>query len=112
MKGWVDEMDKDIGEAIMHNSVIDIIHGGFIGVNSEGIARELYDEGYRKQAWISVEERVPKLREKCLCYYPQKDYGSKVVVDYAETDRGYFGEQYKFGAPSHWMPLPEPPKGE
>lgn len=63
-----------------------------------------------KSEWISVEERSPKRREKCLCYYPQKDYGSKVVVDYAETDDGYFAEQYQFGAPSHWMPLPEPPK--
>ncbi len=48
-KQAIEEMDKDIGEAIMHNSVVDIINGGFIGVNSEGMARELFDDGYRKQ---------------------------------------------------------------
>jgi hypothetical protein len=60
--------------------------------------------------WISVDERVPKKRQRCLCYYPEKDYGSKVVVDYAETDNGGFAEQFQFGKPSHWMPLPEAPK--
>ena len=72
--------------------------------------RLLVYKGYRKQEWIGVEERVPKKRQKCLCYYPEKDYGSKVVVDYVETDNGGFAEQYQFGKPSHWMPLPKPPK--
>lgn len=49
-KQAIEEMDKDIGKAIMHNSVVDIINGGFIGVNSEGIARELFDDGYRRQS--------------------------------------------------------------
>ena len=87
-----------------------------------GEAETLYNAGYRKQSepiscshekggeWISVDERLPKKRQKCLCYYPEKDYGSKVVVDYAETDNGGFAEQFKFGKPSHWMPLPEAPK--
>lgn len=72
---------------------------------------EMLEKGYRKQEWISVDERVPKKWQRCLCYYPEKDYGSNVVVDYAETDNGGFAEQYKFGKPSHWMPLPEAPKG-
>ena len=59
--------------------------------------------------WISVEERLPKKWQKCLCYYPEKDYGSKVVVDYAETDDGGFAAQFQFGKPSHWMPLPKAP---
>ena len=70
MKEQIKEMDKDIGEAIMHNSVIDIINGGFIGVNSEGIARELYDEGYRKQSEIAndiiaiIEQRMVRNIER------------------------------------------------
>ena len=73
-------------------------------------AEALYNAGYRKQEWISVEDMIPKKWQKCLCYYPEKDYGSKVVVDYAETDNGGFAEQFQFGKPSHWMPLPEAPK--
>lgn len=87
-----------------------------------GEAETLYNAGYRKQSepiscshekggeWISVDERSPKKWQKCLCYYPEKDYGSKVVVDYAETDSGGFAEQFQFGKPSHWMPLPKAPK--
>ena len=85
------------------------------------IAQHLYNAGYRKHSepiscghekggeWISIDERVPEKRQRCLCYYPEKDYGSKVVVDYAETDNGGFAEQFQFGKPSHWMPIPEAP---
>lgn len=64
----IEEMDKDIGESIMHNSVIDIINGGFIGVNSEGMARELYDAGYSKQSegeWIKDEKSKFEHRYYC-----------------------------------------------
>lgn len=74
------------------------------------VAKEIVNHGYRKQEWTSVDERFPEKWQKCLCYYPEKDYGSKVVVDYAETDKGGFAEQFQFGKPSHWMPLPEAPK--
>ena len=74
------------------------------------VAKEIVNHGYRKQEWISVDERLPEKWQKCLCYYPEKNYGSKVVVDYAETDKGGFAEQFQFGKPSHWMPLPEAPK--
>ena len=76
------------------------------------VAEALYNADYRKQEWISVDERLPEKGKHVLCLYPQKDYGSKVVVDYAETADGFFAEQYLFGPPSHWMPLPEPPKGD
>ena len=75
-------------------------------------AEALYNAGYRKQEWISVEDGLPEKGQHVLCLYPQKDYGSKCVVDYAETADGFFAEQYLFGRPSHWMPLPEPPKME
>lgn len=79
-------------------------------ITNDFLAKMLYNAGYRKQAWISVDDRSPDKWQRCLCYYPEKDYGSKVVVDYAETDNGGFAEQFQFGKPSHWMPLPEAPK--
>ena len=53
------EIEKDIGEAITHNSVRNIINGNFIGVDVRGMARELYNEGYVKQSqaeWLDAEE--------------------------------------------------------
>lgn len=59
--------------------------------------------------WISVEDRLPAKFTHVLCLYPSKNYGSNIVVDYMESDRGYFAYQFKYGEPTHWMPLPEPP---
>lgn len=109
---------EEMAEAIFQNC-----NCGLFFSEAEKIARFVIEEqGYRKQngpiscgrekgcEWISVDERLPKKWQKCLCYYPEKDYGSNVVVDYAETDDGSFAEQFQFGKPSHWMPLPEVPK--
>lgn len=59
--------------------------------------------------WISVEDRLPEKFMNVLCLYPSKNYGSNIVVDYMESDRGYFAYQFKYGEPTHWMPLPAPP---
>lgn len=59
--------------------------------------------------WISVKDRLPDKFKYVLCFCPDKDYGSKVVVDYAESSEGYFANQFKYGAPTHWIPLPAPP---
>lgn len=59
--------------------------------------------------WISIEDRLPEKFTDVLCLYPSKDYGCNIVVDYMESDRGYFARQFKYGKPTHWMPLPTPP---
>lgn len=67
------------------------------------------DLGYRKTEWIGVKDKLPKKFANVLCFYPSKRYGAHVVVDYMESDRGYFAEQFRYGEPTHWMPLPELP---
>lgn len=62
--------------------------------------------------WISVKDNLPEKFINVLCWYPSKNYGSNIVIDYMESDRGYFARQFKYGELTHWMPLPEPPKGE
>ena len=59
--------------------------------------------------WISVKDKLPEKFKSVLCYCPNKDYGEKVVVDYLESESGYFANAFKYGAPTHWMPLPEAP---
>jgi hypothetical protein len=59
--------------------------------------------------WISVEDKLPEKFVDVLCFYPSKNYGGNVEIDYMESDRGYFASQFKYGTPTHWMPLPTPP---
>ena len=84
---------------------------GTLGSMNEGApkwyAKAFYEAGYRKQEWISVEERLPECRKHVI------------VCD----ENGIVGEAYHFGKGrfewmedeklvfvTHWMPLPEPPK--
>lgn len=71
-------------------------------------AENLYNAGYRKQSgWISVEERLPE-REGTYLVYTYK--GAIKFGDfrcyYAKNDNPQF-DYYV----THWMPLPEAPKG-
>ena len=76
------------------------------------IAEDLIAHGVTVQEWISVKDRLPEQFVNVLCYFPEKDYGSKAEIDYAETTDGHFASSFKWGHPTHWMPLPQPPKGE
>ncbi len=66
--------------------------------------------------WISVKDRLPEKEQEVLCYCGEF-IGDLIKVytymgnDKWEDDYGYFGSAKEEGI-SHWMPLPEPPKGE
>lgn len=83
------------------------------------LAQKLYWRGYKKQKWISVEDRFPEPDKECLIVVL---YNGKRVVIIGEwlscediedpSDRWY---SYEFAAElgwkvTHWMPLPELPK--
>lgn len=114
-KQAIEEMAKDIAEAINHNSAVDVIRHGLICINSEGVTRELYDDGYRKQEWISVDERLPEESGK---YLVVSNLGNILALYYSERHKlfnsfdSYSTEHAKVFAiaVTHWMPLPEAPK--
>lgn len=58
------------------------------------------------QEWISVEDRLPEPKEKAICL--SRD-GEMMIGTY--TEWGWMFPCY-FEEPTHWMPLPQPPKGE
>jgi hypothetical protein len=66
--------------------------------------------------WISVSVRLPEEGEDVLCYWG--DHLSYDVGTYSgQRDNGWHiwqdsnGAMNEFDAdPTHWMPLPEPPK--
>ena len=64
--------------------------------------------GLTMAEWISVKDRLPKEGEVVVVYIKPK-----VGVGYAEVDIYLMGDfdEYSEGV-THWMPLPEPPKGE
>ena len=76
----------------------------------ECYAEELYSKNYRKQEWISVDERLPNDKQEVLTIDSQ---GKMEVCFYEEQWEGIF-QQYggltKIFNITHWMPLPEAPK--
>jgi hypothetical protein len=75
---------------------------------------DLYNADYRKQSeWISVEERLPQVSSKYICALKDKRGNIWTVpADWSLEMKTWFGE---FGElkniVTHWMPLPEAPKG-
>ena len=70
--------------------------------------------------WISVKDRLPRYNTPVLVYRP--GMASKILVDeyqgyYSETYDEWYEEWALYGRHNgkdvitHWMPLPESPKG-
>ena len=85
---------------------------------SEEIADNLLENGVTVQKWIPVKDRLPEEGEYVLCVLKGFNYGGKIqVCKFVPADKfkdkPYF-EHFRNGFPSvtHWMPLPQPPKGE
>ena len=91
-------------------------------LNNDDIASFLIDNGVTVQEWISVNDRLPPHNHDVLVYRP--DMAMKILVDnyygyYGEDDAEWHEGWAKYGKDihnnpliTHWMPLPQPPKGE
>ena len=91
----------------------------------EGLADDVMDiiaHGVTVQEWISVKDKLPPHNHDVLVYRP--DMAMKILVDnyygYCGEDDAEWHEGWaKYGKDihnnpliTHWMPLPQPPKGE
>lgn len=96
----IEEMANEIMTVVMRNR------------NMLGVAETLYNIGYRRQEWISVDERLPEVDTNVLVITTSGSfkvarcniYHNKMLVLWATNDG--WGET----AITHWMPLPEAPK--
>jgi hypothetical protein len=89
---------------------------------AEKITEALYTAGYRKQEWISVEERLPKNYRPVLVACEGLTIGGYAPIaigsyggglwSLADADGTAYLTKYMRCTVTHWMPLPEPPKGE
>ena len=83
----------------------------------EGYGRELCEQqadylianGVTVQEWISVKDRLPDMYQNVLAIRAD----GKIVVDAIGSLEIWYKQMDLVGRPvTHWMPLPEMPKGE
>ena len=78
--------------------------------NARNIADHLIANGVTVQEWISVKDRLPKPNVPVLV---TRDYGWGCVVDRDVLSKnGEWCYLERNCEVTHWMPMPEPPKGE
>lgn len=97
---------------LLDNAIIDSDDNyGF--PNTKQVAEHLIANSVTVQEWISVDDRLPEEKVNCIVHYKHA---------YCDND-GYWaigtcfydGEKFQIGLAykvTHWMPLPQPPKGE
>ena len=75
------------------------------------IAEKLISNGVTVQEWISVKDRLPESGKESVL----------IALRWGEVDIGWcedgrwrseFVNEYEEGEVTHWMPLPNPPKGD
>lgn len=77
------------------------------------LADGLIANGVTVQEWISVDDRLPEETINCIVHYQHAycdndDYWAIGFCCY-DGEKFQFNPAYKV---THWMPLPQPPKGE
>ena len=83
----------------------------YLGGLEEKIADHLIANGVTIQEWISVSERLPEKRETVLVCDVRENYMN--AWEYLGRDEWLWDSSiWRTEAITHWMPLPEPPKGE
>ena len=109
---------------IIQNSV-----GGCARHWAEVIADGLIANGVTVQEWVSVEDKLPEVVSirkgyrstvkksiRVLCVCVQKSGKTMVKEGYCEWHNDYPEHRWQIPGTiddvTHWMPLPEPPKGE
>ena len=77
-------------------------------VNAKAL-ETLYNAGYRKQEWISVDERLPETGTRVVGH----DYEGNARCYFIYQERWWIDKGWntaKGWGITHWMPLPEAPK--
>ena len=99
----------------VREKLIDLLTGYSIDTHPdvEYVADHLIRNGVTVQEWISVDERLPKEKANCIVYYKHAFCDDENHVGICVCF--YDGEEFNLDClhkVTHWMPLPEPPKGE
>ena len=81
---------------------------------SEEIAENLIANGVTVQEWISVKDRLPEAGEYVVCIAKRNPFSRFMPMVARIEKNGWVNpitEQY-ISEVTHWMPIPQPPKGD
>ena len=81
---------------------------------TEAVADYLIDSGVTVQEWISVKDRLPDAGGYVVCIAKRNPFSRFMPMVARIEKNGWVNpitEQY-ISEVTHWMPLPQPPKGE
>lgn len=92
-------------------------------IRNTEVAARLIDNGVTVQEWISVDDRLPDNKEHdwVLAQVVEDNGYMHIprVMEYRQSRNDWFEETYGWLSEhnglfsvTHWMPLPQPPKGE
>lgn len=84
----------------------------YYNVDALALANHLIANGVTVQEWISVEDRLPEEKANCIVYYQHAycdndDYWA-IGICFNDGEKFQINPAYKV---THWMPMPNPPKG-
>ena len=80
---------------------------------TEAVADYLLDSGVTVQEWISVRDRLPEKGEEVLVFDTRENWTGFAWLRPDETWTALgFDFPFDLGEVTHWMPIPQPPKGE
>ena len=101
--------------------LIDLVTAALCNQSAEEVADHLIANGVTisnletvNKEWIPVTERLPEGGKPVLVY--NRDYSYEPVMEATLYEEGWLTkfdfDPWENDGISHWMPLPEPPKGE
>ena len=81
---------------------------------SEEIADHLTNNGVTVQEWISVDDELPEVGRYVVCIAKRNPFSRFMPMVARIEKNGWVNPitEQCISEVTHWMPLPEPPKGE
>ena len=102
------EVIAHLGDHITYREGIGICYDSALAKVIEDAYMTL-KSGVTVQEWISVKDRLPDMYQNVLAIRAD----GKIVVDAIGSLEIWYKQMDIVGKPvTHWMPLPQPPKGE
>ena len=102
------EVIAHLGDHITYKEDIGICYDSALAKVIEDAYMTLKN-GVTVQEWISVKDRLPKKSGEYLAYCGEYD---GICVLYLEVLKTKSKWRTKWKEVTHWMPIPQPPKGE
>ena len=102
------ECDDELGWMADH-----LIANGVTIINEHWATEQAYKNGYEdgKPKWIPVSERLPEKFHSVLTARKIGDWFS-IDMESIGANGKWLGDIFTNNEVTHWMPLPEPPKGD